>query len=268
MDRLERELPSSEISAVIQTLFLSRSERDGTGASAAGDQSASRRSDVGPLQESYDFRARLEFRSTLEIDPTVFIVDDDESMRESLAWLIRSVHLEAETYASAIAFLESYDPSRPGCLISDIRMPGLSGLELQERLRLMSAKIPTMMITGYADVGSAVRAMKAGAMDFLEKPVCNQVLLDRIQEAIDRDLSNRADLNEQFKIDQRLSRLTHREREVMALVIEGRSSKQIAAILNVSFKTVEAHRSKVMKKMQAKSIPHLIRMSYSQEQHQ
>lgn len=205
------------------------------------------------------------FRSLPEIRPTVFIVDDDESMRKSLAWLVGSVDLVAETFASSQAFLDAFDPSRPGCVISDLRMPGMSGLELQERLLAMGSKIPIIMITGYGDVSSAVRAMKAGAIEFLEKPVRDQVLLDSIQEAIERDLSNRADLVEQLKVGQRLSRLTRREREVMALVIEGNSSKQIAAALDVSFKTVEAHRSKVMKKMQAKNIPHLIRMNLLQE---
>lgn len=205
------------------------------------------------------------FRSLPEIRPTVFIVDDDEPMRKSLAWLVGSVDLAAETFGSSQAFLEAYDPSRAGCVISDLRMPGMSGLELQERLLAMGSKIPIIMLTGYGDVNSAVRAMKAGAVEFLEKPVRDQVLLDSIQEAIERDLVGRANLVEQIKVGQRLSRLTRREREVMALVIEGNSSKQIAAALDVSFKTVEAHRSKVMKKMQAKNIPHLIRMNLSQE---
>jgi FixJ family two-component response regulator len=193
--------------------------------------------------------------------PTVFIVDDDPALRKSLAWLAESVDLAAETFESAAAFLEDFKDDRPGCIVCDIRMPGMSGLDLQERLRAMGSNIPLIILTGYGDVTTAVRAMKAGASDFLEKPVSDQVLVEQIQRAISRDATSRAGRGEQELLGQRLSRLTRREQEVMSLVIEGHSSRQIAAQLGVSFKTVEAHRAKVMRKMQAKSVPHLIRMS-------
>lgn len=193
--------------------------------------------------------------------PTVFIVDDDPALRKSLTWLIESVDLTAEAYESAAAFLEAFGEDRPGCIVCDIRMPGMSGLDLQERLRANGSQIPVIILTGYGDVTTAVRAMKAGASDFLEKPVADQVLIEQIQRAISRDATWRAGRGEQQLLGERLRRLTRREQEVMSLVIEGYSSRQIAAQLGVSFKTVEAHRAKVMRKMQAKSVPHLIRMS-------
>jgi two-component system, LuxR family, response regulator FixJ len=200
-------------------------------------------------------------RQATESVPTVFIVDDDPAIRKSLTWLVESIDLKAEAYESAAAFLENFNDDRAGCLVCDIRMPGMSGLELQERLRAIGSKIPVIIVTGYGDVTTAVRAMKAGAADFLEKPVGDQVLVEQIQRAIARDVALRAGRGEQEQLGQRLSRLTRREQEVMTLVIEGHSSRQIAAQLGVSFKTVEAHRAKVMRKMQAKSVPHLIRMS-------
>ncbi|HEX6987171.1 MAG TPA: response regulator transcription factor [Planctomycetaceae bacterium] len=192
---------------------------------------------------------------------TVFIVDDDPAMRKSLAWLVESVDLRAETYETATAFLDRFDPERPGCLLCDVRMPGMSGLELQERLRAIGSQIPVIMITGYGDIACAVRAMKAGAVDFLEKPVSDQTLLDHIQRAIERDSAIRAARGELLKIRQRFGLLTRREQEVMSLVVEGHSSKEIAGVLGVSFKTVEAHRAKIMRKTEARSVPHLIRMS-------
>lgn len=196
--------------------------------------------------------------------PTVFIVDDDPAIRKSLTWLVESVDLTAEAYESAAAFLEAFGDDRPGCIVCDIRMPGMSGLDLQERLRANGSNIPIIILTGYGDVATAVRAMKAGATDFLEKPVGEQVLIEQIQRAISRDAALRAGRGEQQMLGERLRRLTRREQEVMTLVIEGYSSRQIAAQLGVSFKTVEAHRAKVMRKMQAKSVPHLIRMSLRQ----
>ncbi|MBA3311699.1 MAG: response regulator [Planctomycetota bacterium] len=203
----------------------------------------------------------IEDRAQESLSPTVFIIDDDPAIRKSLAWLVESVGLAAETYESASAFISEFDIERPGCLICDIRMPGMGGLELQERLRASGSQIPVIILTGYGDVSTAVRAMKAGATDFLEKPVGDQVLVDQIQRAIARDAACRAGRGEQLKLGERISRLTHREQEVMTHVIEGLSSRQIAGQLGVSFKTVEAHRAKVMRKMQAKSVPHLIRMS-------
>lgn len=204
---------------------------------------------------------RNEFGAPTGMVPTVFIIDDDPAIRKSLAWLIGSIDLTVEAYESATSFLDGFDADRAGCVICDVRMPGISGLELQERLRNMGSSLPMIIVTGYGDVPSAVRAMKAGAIDFLEKPIQDQVLLDHVQEAIERDAALREGRGEQARFGQRLNRLTRREQEVMTHVVDGLSSKEIAAQLGVSFKTVEAHRAKIMRKMQARSVPHLIRMS-------
>jgi len=162
---------------------------------------------------------------------------------------------------SAQDFLERYDPSRPGCVVLDVRMPGLSGLELQETLRERDIDIPIIIVTGYADVPMAVRAMKAGAIDFIEKPVSDQLLLDDIQRAIARDAQNRQCSAEHRILSERISRLTPREHQVMQKVVDGLSSREIATEFSVSIKTVESHRAKIMKKMGATSTPHLIRMN-------
>jgi two-component system, LuxR family, response regulator FixJ len=192
---------------------------------------------------------------------TVFIVDHDPAMRQSLARLVESVNLPVEAYESAISFLNRHEPERPGCLISEVRIPGMSGLELQEQLRAVGSKIPIIFVTGFADVPSAVRAIKGGAIDFLEKPVADHVLVENVRRAIARDAEVRQSRSESERVRQRLGLLTRREQEVMSLVVEGHSSKEIAGQLDVSFKTVEAHRAKIMRKMEAKSVPHLIRMT-------
>lgn len=194
-------------------------------------------------------------------NPTVFVVDDDRAMRKSLRWLIESVNLPVETFESAREFLEKYDPTRPGCVVLDVRMPGMSGLELQDYLRSQDIKIPVIIITAYGDVPMAVRAIKAGALDFIEKPVCDQVLLDHIHDALELDRKNRETEAENREIVARYESLTKREAEVMEHVVAGQSSKEIAGELGVSFKTIEAHRAKIMKKMDAKSVPHLIHMN-------
>lgn len=191
---------------------------------------------------------------------TIFIIDDDPRMGKSLSWLVESVDLKAEVFDSAQKFLGSFDPLRTGCVLCDVRMPGMSGVELLEAIRATGSQIPVIMITGYGDVPTAVRAMKAGAVDFLEKPVNDQVLLDRMQRAVKQNVARVAEVRERIRVGEQIKRLTRREREVMDLVIEGLSSKEIATRLGISFKTIESHRSKVMRKMQAKSVPHLIRM--------
>jgi two-component system, LuxR family, response regulator FixJ len=193
-------------------------------------------------------------------EPTVFVVDDDKAMRKSLRWLIESVNLQVETFESAQEFLEKLDSDRPGCIVLDVRMPGMSGLDLQDYLRENGVDIPIIIITAYGDVPMAVRAIKAGALDFIEKPVCDQVLLDHIHDAIELDQKRRQTKAENQEVAERLETLTKREAEVMNLVVAGMSSKEIAADLGVSFKTIEAHRAKIMKKMDAKSVPHLIHM--------
>lgn len=197
---------------------------------------------------------------TIQQEATVFVVDDDPAIRKSLRWLIESVGLKVQTHELASEFLESYSPDHPGCLVLDVRIPGMSGLELQEKLRERGYDIPVIIVSGYGDVPMAVRAMKAGAVDFLEKPVSDQVLLDYIQKGIERDIQNKANREQNKELVERKATLTRRENEVMKYVVSGFSSREIAEKLNVSFKTVEAHRAKIMKKMQAKSVPKLIQM--------
>lgn len=199
------------------------------------------------------------------IHPVVFVVDDDAALRKSLRWLIESVGLRVETFPSAQAFLDSYTTDAPGCLVLDVRMPGLSGLELQQQLNERKVHIPVIVITGYGDVPMAVRAMRAGAIDFIEKPVSDQVLLDRIQHAIATDQERRQNRVGHNQFAARVELLTPRERQVMDKVVTGMSSREIGEQLGVSFKTVEAHRAKIMKKMQAHSVPHLVRMALNAE---
>ncbi len=193
--------------------------------------------------------------------PTVFVVDDDEAMRSSLQWLIESVGLAVECHDSAEAFLKSYYPGRSGCLLLDVRMPGMGGLELQEYLRRNEITIPVIIITGHGDVSMSVRAMKEGAVDFIEKPFNDELLLDAIRNALSLDQQMREQQGVRAELASRLALLTPREHEVMAMVTDGKSNKEIANALGVTAKTVEAHRAKVMDKMQASSLAELVRMS-------
>ncbi len=193
--------------------------------------------------------------------PTVFVVDDDQAMRDSLRWLIESVGLAVECHDSAESFLESYYPGRAGCLLLDVRMPGMSGLELQEYLNRHEIDIPVIVITGHGDVPMSVRAMKQGAIDFIEKPFNDELLLEAIRRALSLDASRREKNALRAELVARLSTLTPREHEVMEMVTAGKSNKEIAAALGVSAKTVEAHRAKVMDKMQAGSLAELVRMA-------
>ncbi len=193
--------------------------------------------------------------------PTVFVVDDDADVRKSLRWLLESVSLSVETFSTAHEFLEEFDPERPGCLVVDVRLPGLSGLELQERLAAAGATLPTIVITGHGDVPMAVRAMKGGAIDFLEKPFSDQLLLDRVQQAIRLDGEVRRQRRRQGEVAARMGLLTPREREVLERVVQGKSNKVMAAELDISTKTVEAVRARLMRKMQADSVADLVRMS-------
>ena len=195
-----------------------------------------------------------------EHSPVVFIVDDDEGVRSSLRLLLKSVGLVPSALASAREFLDKYDPAQPGCLVLDVRMPEMSGLELQEQLNLKGAVLPVIFITGHGDVPMAVEAMQAGACDFLQKPFRDQDLIDRIQRALDKDRTNRAALNERTLIHERLQSLTPREREVLAMVTSGKANKIMAADLGVSQRTVEIHRARVMEKMRAASLAQLVRM--------
>ncbi|MEJ2425502.1 MAG: response regulator transcription factor [Candidatus Thiodiazotropha sp.] len=193
--------------------------------------------------------------------PTVFVVDDDQAMRNSLKWLIESVSMQVETFESANAFIQSYYPGRSGCLLLDVRMPGMSGLELQEYLLVNQIAIPVIIITGHGDVPMAVRAMKAGAVDFIEKPFNDELLLESIRQAMALDARQRDMQAQRAEIATRLARLTPREHEVMVMVTNGQANKEIANTLGVSSKTVEAHRARVMEKMEADSLAELVRMA-------
>ncbi len=193
-------------------------------------------------------------------DPTVFVVDDDQAIRSSLKWLIESVGLKVEVYATADEFMHDYYPGRAGCLLLDVRMPGMSGLELQEHLVQRQIHIPVIIITGHGDVPMAVRAMKAEAVDFIEKPFNDELLLESIRKALIVDEKQRGLQSQRADIASRLAHLTPREHEVMEMVTEGRSNKEIALDLGVSAKTVEAHRARVMEKMEAGSLAELVRM--------
>ena len=191
---------------------------------------------------------------------TVFVVDDDQAMRKSLKWLIESVGMKVECYASADEFIRNYYPGRSGCLLLDVRMPGMSGLDLQEQFIRQNIKIPIIIITGHGDVPMAVRAMKAGAVDFIEKPFNDEFLLDSIRRALALDVQQRTFQAQRAEIAARLAHLTPREHEVMEMVTNGKSNKEIANQLGVSTKTVEAHRARVMEKMEASSLAELVRM--------
>ncbi len=203
--------------------------------------------------------------ATSDQQPVVFIVDDDPAVRNAMQLLLRSVGRAAEAFASGDEFLERYDSGQPGCLVLDIRMPGLGGMELQERLLAMGSSIPIIFITGHADVPMAVEAMQKGAFDFIEKPVREQDLLERIADALNADQRQRSERQTLAEIEARLARLTRREREVMELVVAGKPNKVIAWELGASQRTVEIHRARVMDKMQARSLAELVRMSLQLE---
>jgi len=190
--------------------------------------------------------------------PIIYLVDDDEAVRDALGMLLKSIGLEHETFASALDFLQSYDARRHSCLVADIRMPGLSGLELQQRLNEERSEIPIIFITGHGDVPMAVTAMKSGAVDFLQKPFRDQDLIDRIHKALDRDGERRKGRAEQDEIRARLTLLTPRETEVMQRVVRGQANKVIAMDLGVSQRTVELHRARVMKKLKLRSVAELV----------
>jgi len=195
-----------------------------------------------------------------EQKPTVFIVDDDASIRFAMEALMESVNLEHEIFASADEFLEKNTDQRPGCLVLDIRMPGLGGLELQEELIRRGNTLPIIFITGHGDVPMAVEAMQKGAVDFIQKPFRDQELLDRIREALATDQHRREEQQQHEEVASRLDKLTNREREVFDLVVTGKPNKVIAYELGVSQRTVEIHRARVMEKMQARSLADLVKM--------
>jgi two-component system response regulator FixJ len=192
-------------------------------------------------------------------EATVFVVDDNVGVRKSLRALLESAGFAVETYASAEEFLAAYDPERPGCLVLDMRLRHGSGLDLQDDLRQREAMLPIIVLTGHGNVPTSVRALKAGAVDFLQKPAPPKLLLGRIRAAIDSDRRARMVTTERAVVIERLARLTPREREVMELLVAGKTSKEIAAAMNVSVRTVEGHRRMVLSKMHVTSAAHLVR---------
>lgn len=192
--------------------------------------------------------------------PTVFLTDDDPAIRDAVGLLLRANGLAVETFASAVDFLESDAVQRPGCLLLDVRMPGMSGLDLQKRLQEMSCRTPIIFMTGHGDVPMAIRAMKAGAFDFVEKPFQAQALLDRLQEALALDAQERRRQARRNEVAARMALLSPREREVMERVVAGQYNKVIAADLGISISTVEIHRKRVMEKLQAASLSEMIQM--------
>ncbi len=193
--------------------------------------------------------------------PTVFVVDDDAAARGSLRMLLKSLGLHAVACDSGAAFLAAYDPEQPGCLLLDVRMPGMSGPELQQQLNARGAILPVIFITGHGDVAMAVEAMRHGASDFLQKPFRDQELLDRVQRALKRDAAHRAELARLHEIRDRLESLTPREREVLALLSRGSPNKVMAHELGISQRTIEIHRARIMEKMNAPSLAQLVRMT-------
>ena len=196
-------------------------------------------------------------------EPIVHVVDDDPAVRESLKWMIESGGFNVATYDRAKVFLDTYDPNRFGCVVADVRMPGISGLELQEQLAATDVTLPVIIISGCGDVPIAVRAMRAGAVDFIEKPFDDQFLLTRIREAVEKNIRSRRIRAKRAEVETKMARLTPRETEVMGLVDDGHPNKRIAADLGISMKTVEAHRARVMDKMQADSLATLVRLAES-----
>ena len=194
-------------------------------------------------------------------DQTIFVVDDDEAVRDSLGALLESAGFEVETFSSGADFLDRLDPKRGGCIVLDVRMPGLSGLEIQEKLTEKRITLPVIIITGHGDVPIAVQAIKAGAMDFIEKPFGDDIILESVGRALERGRRNKRDASSAVEIEARMARLTPREREVLGQLVIGNPNKIIAYELGISPRTVEIHRARVIEKMEARSLSHLVRLA-------
>jgi two-component system response regulator FixJ len=192
--------------------------------------------------------------------PVVYVVDDDDSMRRAVTTLIKTVGYSPVAFSGAREFLAAYDENQPGCLLLDVRMPGMSGLELQQELGKAGSILPIIFMTGHGDVPMAVQAMKEGAFDFLQKPFRDQDLIDCLNRALKVDAENRASLEKHADIKHRFQSLTPREVEVMEMLVDGRANKVIAIDLGLSERTVEIHRANVMEKMGVRSVAHLVRM--------
>jgi len=197
----------------------------------------------------------------MKTEATVFVVDDDKAVRRFLEGLITSVGLRVKSCASAREFFDTYEQGSRGCILLDIRMPGTSGLEIQKMLKERDIDLPVIILTGHGDVQIAVHAMKAGAVDFIEKPFNNELLLDRIQTTVEQSLRSSTGSVDRTRIAERIELLTPRERQVLDLVVAGETNKGVARQLLISERTVEIHRAKVMAKMRAKSLAELVKMA-------
>ena len=215
-------------------------------------------SSLGPAGPSFNARVT---------DATVYVVDDDPALRESLSYLLRSEGLRVRTFDSARAFLGEHEDNTRGCLVVDVRMPEMSGLQLLEHLTEVGSELPVIVITGHGDVPMAVRALKCGALDFIEKPFGDQALLDRVHEALDEDRRRHGEQIQRDEIVRRMARLTQREREVMDRVAEGKPNKIIAEELGLSPKTVEVHRARLMHKLEVDSLAQLMRIAILRERY-
>jgi FixJ family two-component response regulator len=193
--------------------------------------------------------------------PTVHVIDDDDGMRRALTLLLDTAGYQTAAFADPVKFLSQFAPETRGCLVLDIRMPGMSGLEVQHKLNGMGSTLPLIFVTGHGDVPMAVQAMKEGAFEFIEKPFRDQDLLDRVDQAIERDLKIRSTLAQRAEIESRKASLTPRELQVMSMVVNGAANKVIAIDLGLSERTVEIHRSKVMEKMAVHSVAHLVKLT-------
>lgn len=201
-------------------------------------------------------------RDTVTVPPSmVYVVDDDDAVRASLKLLLRSAGWRTECFASAQAFLEEYTPDSSGCLVLDLRLPGINGLELQQELRRRGVELPILLISGHGDVAIAVEAMKFGAFDFIQKPFLDQTLLDSVRRAINVDANRRRALCTHGDLRRRFQTLTARENQVLALIVDGCTNKFIAATLDMSERTVEVHRARLMEKLEARSLAQLVRMA-------
>ena len=201
------------------------------------------------------------------LEPTVFLVDDDDAVRDALGLLLDSVGLRTAAFPSAAAFLDQYDPRRPGCLVLDIRMPAMSGMELQTALAEKSVNIPIIFLSGHGNVSMSAKAFRSGAVDFLEKPFDENILLERIHEAIRLDQSNREASTRRANAKNRLASLTPREHEVMLLIVTGHANKEIATKLDISTRTIETHRGRIMEKTGAQSLTELIAIALASGNH-
>jgi two-component system response regulator FixJ len=194
------------------------------------------------------------------IGNTVFIIDDDAAVCHALRWLFESINFNVQTYPSALLFLKQSKENPQGCLLIDVRMPGMSGLELLEQLQVQKNRLPVVMMTGYSDIPMVVRAMKAGAVDFVLKPFNDQCLVETVKKHIHSSVTNDSSTQLAKDINERISCLSVRERQLIELIMNGQLNKQIAFDLSISISTVEAHRANIMQKMQAKNLAHLIKM--------